>query len=67
MHSVLINTSDMIYIFDVNRGKWGRACSLLVTTSNDECALLEGMHGRVDACRLRNSEILLGYNAGICE
>ena len=44
MHTALINT-NMIYIFDVNEGNWGRACSLLVTTSNDECALSEGATG----------------------
>jgi len=36
IHTPLINTNNMTYIFDTMGGKQGRACSLSATTSNDE-------------------------------
>ena len=35
IHTLLINTNNMIYIFDTMGGRQGRACSLLATMSND--------------------------------
>jgi len=45
MHTVLINTNDIIDIFDVNGGNMGGACSLLVTAGSDERASSEGTAG----------------------
>ena len=42
MHTVLINTCDIIYIYLMLLGGTGEACSLLVTAGSDERASEEG-------------------------
>ena len=48
IHTLLVNTNNMTYIFDTMGGKQGRACSLSATTSNNEQChwLLREGHGQ---------------------
>ena len=49
-HTVLIHTNNIIYIFGIDGGKWGRgqrACSLSVTTSNAQLVSSETAEGGV--------------------